>query len=63
MAALAARRGQYAEAFTYIEKIFSANVWWKLIYKYFEEPDLAPLRELPEWKALMKKYFPFEDKD
>lgn len=63
MAALAARRGQYAEAFTYIEKIFSTNVWWELIYKYFEEPDLAPLRELPEWEALMKKYFPDQFKD
>jgi len=27
------------------------------------DEDLAPLRALPEWKALMKKYFPEQVKD
>jgi tetratricopeptide (TPR) repeat protein len=28
-----------------------------------KDPDLAPLRELPKWKELMKKYFPDQVKD
>ncbi|MEQ1744936.1 MAG: hypothetical protein ABMA02_05900 [Saprospiraceae bacterium] len=27
------------------------------------DTDLAPLRTLPEWKALMKKHFPNQVKD
>lgn len=48
------------EAFRYIELAIQKKATFGQLKK---DPDLAPLRALPEWKTLMKKYFPDQVKD
>jgi len=49
------------EAFASLELALKKG---KKNYSYMQEdPDLTPLRALPEWTTLMKKYFPDQAKD
>ena len=61
LACLKANQKQTISALHYLEEAlkhgFSDYDW------VTKDEDLAPLRALPEWKALMKKYFPDQIKD
>ena len=52
--------GKMAEALVYIEQAIQKKATYEELQK---DEDLAPLRALPEWEALMKKYFPDQIKN
>jgi len=60
MAYLLAFEGKTTDALGYVEQAIGKGVTYEQLEK---DEDLAPLRALPEWKALMKKYFPDKVKD
>ncbi|MBK8566576.1 MAG: hypothetical protein IPN76_25420 [Saprospiraceae bacterium] len=55
MASLSAAEGKAAEALGYIEQAIQKEYSFEQLQT---GKDLASLRELPEWKDLMKKHFP-----
>ncbi len=61
MAAILIGEGKTGEAFDYVKDAIEKG---GATFQFLQtEPLTAPLRELPEWKALMKKYFPDQNKD
>lgn len=50
------RKGDIPKAFEYLQKSLEAG--FTNIKRLEEDTDFSPLRDLPEWNALMKKYFP-----
>ena len=48
-----------------LRQLFATRLVDAVIFSPVATPpaDLAPLRALPEWKALMKKHFPDQIKD
>jgi len=56
-----ARQGAFPDAMKWLEHAFKNG--YKDIEHLKGDEDLATLRALPEWKALMKKYFPDQIKD
>ncbi|MBK7344162.1 MAG: hypothetical protein IPJ06_14375 [Saprospiraceae bacterium] len=61
IACLKTGQQQSESAFTYLEKALQAG--FKDIDLIKTDSDLATLRALPEWQALMKKYFPDQPKE
>jgi len=55
MASVAFREGKTDEAFEWLEKAFKNRA--EFAFMQFD-PNLAPLRALPQWKVLVKKYRP-----
>jgi len=53
-------KGKTAEAIGYVEQAIGKGAAFEQLES---DEDLAPLRALPEWKALMKKHFPDKAKD
>jgi hypothetical protein len=60
MAYLLAAEGKIEEAIGYVEQAIGKGATMEQLEK---DEDLALLRALPEWKALMKKHFPDQVKD
>jgi len=60
MAYFLASEGKTAEALDYVEQAIGKGITFEQLET---DEDLAPLRALPEWKVLMKKYFPNQVKD
>ena len=60
MAYLLTSEEKAEEAIGYVEQAISKGVSMEQLEK---DEDLAPLRAAPEWKAMMKKYFPDKVKD
>jgi tetratricopeptide (TPR) repeat protein len=60
MAYLLHSEGKTTEAIGYVEQAIGKGSTFGQLEK---DEDLAPLRGLPEWKDLMKKYFPDQVKD
>ena len=60
LAAILAAEGKTEEALGYVEQAIGKKATFEQLEK---DEDLAPLRALPEWKALMKKHFPDKVKD
>ncbi|MBK9727089.1 MAG: tetratricopeptide repeat protein [Saprospiraceae bacterium] len=56
MAIVYSRKGDIPKAFEYLQKSLEAG--FTNIKRLEEDTDFSPLRDLPEWNALMKKYFP-----
>ncbi|MEI2696511.1 MAG: tetratricopeptide repeat protein [Saprospiraceae bacterium] len=60
MAAVLAAEGKTAEAIGYVEQA----IWKGITFEQLQsDEDLATLRDMPEWKVLMKKHFPEKFKD
>jgi tetratricopeptide (TPR) repeat protein len=60
MAYLFASEGKTEEALGYVEQAIGKGITFEQLQS---DEDFAPLRALPEWKALMKKHFPDKVKD
>ncbi|MBK9335295.1 MAG: tetratricopeptide repeat protein [Lewinellaceae bacterium] len=60
MAYLLFSEGKPTEALSYVEQAIGKGSTFEQLES---DEDLAPLRALPEWKVLMKKYFPDKVKD
>jgi len=60
MAYLYAAEGKTSEALEYVEQAIRKNA---TLEQLEDDDDLAPLRDLPEWRALMEKHFPDQAKD
>ena len=60
MAYLLAAEGKTEEAIGYVEQAIGKKATFEQLEA---DEDLVPLRALPEWKVLMKKYFPDKVKD
>jgi len=60
MACLLHWEGKVTEALAYIEQAIGKGRTFEQLQ---QDEDLTSLRALPEWKALMKKYFPDKVKD
>ena len=60
MAYVLSTEGNTAEAIGYLEQAIGKGVGFAQMEN---DPDLASLRATPEWKTLMKKYFPGQAKD
>jgi len=61
LAIVAVRRQQTAQAWAHLEN--ACKLGFQDVDFLQSDEDLAPLRALPEWKALMKKHFPDKVKD
>jgi len=57
---LFAKEKKTADALVQVEMAIQKNATFELLE---QDPDLIPLRALPEWKTLMKKHFPNQIKD
>jgi hypothetical protein len=55
MAQIDVLSGKYDDAIDELETLLSSQTWWTTTYMQ-ADPVLAPLRNLPRFKALMKKY-------
>ncbi|MGB5024049.1 MAG: tetratricopeptide repeat protein, partial [Saprospiraceae bacterium] len=60
MAAVLAAEGKTAEAIGYVEQAIGKGITLEQLQS---DEDLATLRDMPEWKVLMKKHFPEKFKD
>jgi len=60
MAAVLAAEGKTSEAIGYVEQAIGKGITFEQLQS---DEDLAPLRDMPEWKVLMKKSFPDQFKD
>ncbi len=60
MAYLFTSENKKTEAFTELEEAIKRGASYQMISN---DTDLAPLRKLPEWKELIKRYFPKESMD
>ena len=58
---LQSRQNQMEQAYETLEKALKNG--YSEYERMHDDPDLAPLRSMPEWAALMKKYFPEKVKD